>query len=163
MPRAASLLTIAALLWTAVLLAAPVALARPALTAPSAVIYAVSSRLCHQRPERSFTLAGTQLPVCARCLGLYVAGALGAAAAWSSRRGPGPGTRALLALAAIPTAVTWTAEVAGLAGFSNTSRAVAALPLGLAGGWVFVQLLRYDDSLLNGHQIDDRRSHVRGG
>jgi len=162
-PRAPFLLTIAALLWTAALLAAPAALARPAFAAPSAVIYAASSRICHQRPERSFNLAGTQLPVCARCFGLYVAGALGAAAAWSSRRRLGRQTRAVLALAAIPTAVTWTAEVAGLAAFSNTARALAALPLGLVGGWVFVQLLRYDDPLLDDHQIDRRRSPVRGG
>lgn len=162
MPRAAFSLTLAALLWTAVLVAAPAALAHPALAGTSAVVYAGSSRICHQRPERSFHLAGMQLPVCARCFGLYLAGALGAAAAWSSRRGPGPQTRVVLAAAAMPTAVTWVLEAAGLAGFSNTTRAVAALPLGVAGGWVFVQLLRYD-AVSDGHQIDDRRSHVRGG
>ena len=163
MPRASLFLTAAALLWTAALLGAPLALSRPALATPSAVVYAASSRVCHQRPERSFILAGTQLPVCARCFGLYLAGALGAAAASSSRRRLSLELRGLLAIAAIPTAVTWGAEVAGLMAFSNTARALAALPLGLVGGWVFVQLLRYDDPLLDGHQIDHRRSHVRGG
>jgi uncharacterized membrane protein len=145
------------------LLAAPVALTRPALATPSAVIYTASSRICHQRPERSFSLAGTQLPVCARCFGLYFAGALGAVTALAMRRRLSLPFRGVLAVAAIPTAVTWGAEVAGLMPFSNTARAVAALPLGLVGGWVFVQLLRYDDPLLDGHQIDHRRSHVSGG
>lgn len=162
MPRAALALTLAALIWTAALVAAPPALAHPGLAVPAAVVYAASARLCHQRPERSFALAGRQMPVCARCLGLYVAGALGAAVAWGSRRRPGPEVRRLIAVAAVPTAVTWTTEVLGLAGWSNVIRAAAALPLGLAGGWVFVQLLRYD-APLDAHQVDDRRSRVRGG
>jgi len=35
------------------------------------------SQLCHQNPSRSFVLAGTTLPVCARCLALYVGGFVG--------------------------------------------------------------------------------------
>jgi len=161
-PRAAFLLTLAAHAWTATLLAAPMALAHPVLAAPAAIVYAGSARVCHQMPERSFHLEGTQLPVCGRCFGLYAAGALGAALAWSSRRRVSARTRGWLAAAAAPTAVTWSAEVAGLAEFSNVIRAVAALPLGVAGGWVFVQLLRYD-SRLDGDQIHHSRSHVRGG
>jgi uncharacterized membrane protein len=161
-PRAALALTLAAVFWTTALVAAPALLTHPVWAAPAAVIYAGSARVCHQRPERSFRLAGTQFPVCARCFGLYLAGAAGAVAAWSARRGPGRRARMVLAVAAVPTAVTWTAEFAGLAGFSNTARAVAALPLGAVGGWVFVQLLRYDSSL-DGHQVDDRRSPVHGG
>src|SRR5258706_11332350 len=38
------------------------------------------SRLCHQNPTRSFALAGTVLPVCARCLALYMGGFVGIAA-----------------------------------------------------------------------------------
>lgn len=30
------------------------------------------SKVCHQRPERSFHWLGQQLPVCHRCLGIYV-------------------------------------------------------------------------------------------
>jgi uncharacterized membrane protein len=63
----------AALLWLMALLVAPL-LPVPA----SAAIYAIGSYICHQRPERSFELAGAQLPVCARCLGLYGGAALGA-------------------------------------------------------------------------------------
>ena len=42
-----------------------------------AVIFAVGAVICHQRPERSFFLDGHQLPVCARCTGLYLSGAIG--------------------------------------------------------------------------------------
>jgi uncharacterized membrane protein len=159
--RAALALTIAASLWVLVLVAAPIALSRPSLTLPATLVYDASSRICHQRPERSFHLAGPQLPVCARCFGLYASGALGALAAWGTRRRVRETTsRAVLAIAALPTAMTWGLEVTGVVAFSNSSRAVAAIPLGLAAGWVVVQLVRYD-FLLNGHKIYDRGASVR--
>ena len=37
------------------------------------------SQLCHQDPARSFVLAGTTLPVCARCLAFYLGGFAGIA------------------------------------------------------------------------------------
>lgn len=157
--RAAAGLTIGAILWTFLLVASPVAISRPALSVPAAAVYAVSSRICHQRPERSFHLGGTQMPVCGRCFGLYLSAALGAVFAWSGRRIRDDRTRHVLALAAVPTGITWSLEAAGLAGFTNLTRAAAALPLGLVAGWVLVQMLRYDFSL-NG-QIDDRGSPVR--
>lgn len=119
----------------------------------------LSSRICHQRPERSFQVAGVQMPVCGRCFGLYVSGALGAVLAWGRRRIAPDRTRLVLAMAAMPTAITWSSEAAGLSAFSNVSRAMAALPLGAVAGWVFVQMLRYDLSL-NG-QVHDRGSRVR--
>ncbi len=42
-----------------------------------ALIFAAGGLICHQRPERSFFLDGQQFPVCARCTGLYLSGALG--------------------------------------------------------------------------------------
>lgn len=153
-------LTIAAVLWTLILVTAPAAGSRPALAAPAALIYAASSRICHQRPERSFHTGGRQLPVCARCFGLYLSGAVGALMAWAVRRPPGRHARLVLACAALPTALTWSSEVAGLSSFSNLTRALAALPLGTVAGWVFVQMLRYD-SHRDGHQIHDSRSRAR--
>jgi len=50
------------------------------------------SQLCHQNPSRSFVLAGITLPVCARCLALYVGGFFGISAypfvglRWRQRR-----------------------------------------------------------------------------
>ena len=159
--RAALALTIAASLWVLVLVAAPIALSRPSLTLPATLVYDASSHICHQRRERSFHLAGVQLPVCARCFGLYASGALGALAAWSARRRVRETTsRALLAIAGVPTVMTWALEVTGVVAFSNGSRAVAAIPLGLAAGWVVVQLVRYDFPL-NGHKIHDRGASAR--
>src|SRR2546423_711313 len=40
----------------------------------SAVIYAAASRVCHQRPDRSFFTEGIQWPVCGRGAGLYLLG-----------------------------------------------------------------------------------------
>ena len=123
--------------WVVAIVAAP-AVAKVS-GAAAAVIYAVGSLICHQMPDRSFHLAGAQLPVCARCLGLYAGGAAGALA-WMSiasrRATPWPRDRALavLALAAIPTAVTAGAAIAGIGDVSNLWRAALALPLGFAGG-----------------------------
>jgi uncharacterized membrane protein len=146
-------LTLGALLWSASVLLAPVALrggdSRLALAAAS--VYRGGSLICHQRPERSFHIAGVQLPVCARCAGLYVSGSFGALAAWSGARRPRMPrrTRQLLLLAAIPTAVTFAAELTGLAHPSNAARALAALPLGAAAGWVFVRSLRAEGAGLS--------------
>lgn len=115
-----------------------------ATSAAASVLYMGASRVCHQRAERSFHLAGLQMPVCARCTGLYVSGAAGALLAFlihGRPRVPGQ-ARDMLIAAAIPTAATVALEVAGLAHPSSTVRAVSALPLGAVAGWVFIRSLR---------------------
>ena len=144
MKHLALALTVGAAGWVLLVLTAPAGLGTPSLSGAVAYLYAASSQICHQITERSFAYGGVQLPVCARCFGLYLSGAVGAALAWWWRPRPVRWSRGALLVAAIPTAVTWTLEFAGLAGFSNVSRALAALPLGGVAGWVFVQLLRYD-------------------
>jgi uncharacterized membrane protein len=138
-------LTAAALLWLVVLIAAPLFVSRGAASPAIAAIYAAAGLVCHQRPERSFTIAGMQMPVCARCFGLYAAGAAGALAASvvaaGTVRGGSREVRIVLAVAAAPTAVTIALEWFGLAFPSNTMRAAASLPLGAAAGWTFVRLL----------------------
>src|SRR5215212_1094286 len=111
------------------------------MSGPSALVYAAASRICHQRTERSFAVAGVQMPVCARCSGLYLSGAVGALIAWLGRgRGIGSSIRSMLLVAALPTAITFSLEFLGIIPFSNTARAVAALPLGAVAGWSFVQM-----------------------
>lgn len=126
--------------WVALLVVAPYA---PAWL--GAVLYGAGSLMCHQMPDRSFHLAGYQLPVCARCLGLYAGGAVGAvAAAWTAGRGGSfqrlprdrRRIRVVLAAAALPTALTWLAESVGLWHPSNLARALAGVPLGAAVGLV---------------------------
>ncbi len=126
-------LVVAALLWPVTLAAAVVDRldGHPGLAGTA--VYVAASRICHQRPDRSFHTAGHQWPVCARCAGLYVGAALGALAGLVAstriRRGP---LLVVLAAAAIPTAATWLMDVGGLAPVAGSARAAAALPLGAA-------------------------------
>jgi uncharacterized membrane protein len=139
-------LTSGALAWSATLFVAPFALtsSNPRLVTAAAAVYSGAGLICHQRAERSFHLAGVQQPVCARCTGLYVSGAAASLAAWLLWRRPRAPRRirSVLVLAAAPTALTVALEFAGLVHPSNTVRAMCALPLGAAGGWVFIQSLR---------------------
>jgi len=139
----AAALTIVAALWTLVILITPIAAARAQL--PWAVLFAyqLGALICHQRPERSFHLAGMQMPVCARCFGLYAAGAAGLLIAWAAGRGGPPRqSRAVLAAAALPIAISVALEWAGVIATTNLFRMMTALPLGLAAGFVAVASLR---------------------
>lgn len=138
--------------WLSLLVAAPV------LSVPIAgILYAAGSLLCHQIPERSFYVAGFQLPVCARCLGLYAGGALGSTAvvvagrAFRARHSAALGQRSLYVatlLAAIPTMATVVIERGMGWPVSNAARAAAAVPLAAVVAFVVmraVATLHYDE------------------
>jgi uncharacterized membrane protein len=117
-----------------------------------AFVYAAGSVLCHQLPERSFFLDGHQLPVCARCTGLYL-GAIGGLVAWPAVRvlrgwrgwTPTPRTAAWwVAAAGAPTVVTFATGVLGVWDGSNVIRAALALPFGLAAGAVVAAVATKD-------------------
>ncbi len=147
MPRSTALfLTAGAVVWVAIIVVAPLALAHGYTLFP-ALVYEAGGPICHQRPERSFHLAGVQLPVCARCFGLYASGAVGAVAASvagvpPARRSEDRNAATALALAASPTAFTVATEWIGILHPGGVARAIAALPLGIAAGWLFVRALR---------------------
>jgi hypothetical protein len=128
--------------WIVALGLAPVVRAQreawpPAWRAMAGLVYVAGSHVCHQRPERSFPVAGAPLPVplpiCARCVGLHTGAALGLAAfvlmpgAW--RRRLGAHARGWLAAAALPTVASVGLEWAG-GPSSLWSRTIAALPFG---------------------------------
>ena len=75
-------------LWAVMLVATPYLLghshARGAGAVAAAVTYVVGGVLCHQQPTRSFHLWDTQMPVCARCSGLYMLAPLGVVLALGS-------------------------------------------------------------------------------
>ncbi len=86
--------TAVTLAWLLVIVLTPALLARGAhghaVTLMSAGAYVMGGVVCHQRPDRSFHPGGVQMPVCARCFGLYLGGGLGVlAAAGFRRRGAG--------------------------------------------------------------------------
>jgi uncharacterized membrane protein len=126
-------------------------LAAPFLPTPvSALAYAMGSLVCHQLPERSFHIGAFQLPVCARCLGIYAGAALGAvsgAVPWPGR-GPvragrlmGNAARWTVGLAALPTAASVVLETTGVWRTTNEVRAAAGLPLGLGVALVVMSVL----------------------
>lgn len=104
----------------------------------TAFVYLVGAIVCHQIPERSFHLAGIQLPVCARCTGLYIGAAVGVAL-WSMRTARGLSFRSArwaLLVTAVPTLVTLATAALGWWDPANALRAATAAPLGLAAGVV---------------------------
>lgn len=139
------IVTSAILGWSAALIAAPLVATHSdnRLRYAAALLYAGGSLICHQRPERSFHLAGAQLPVCARCLGLYVGAAIGAVLWIGVRRGwrsqiaglSDPRTvRMLVIIFALPTIITVLTATLGWWDPANELRAGLALPLGGIAG-----------------------------
>jgi uncharacterized membrane protein len=119
----------------------------------SAVSYLVGSVVCHQHAARSFHVAGAQLPVCARCTGLYLAGAWGlllgvllptlgfrdpaaaAAQQWSWRD--------VLIVAALPMLATLALEWVGLWAVPNAWRAAGSVPAAWATGAMLAESLSF--------------------
>jgi len=139
----------AAVAWAIVLPLAAFAASRPAEASNShlaaAIPYAIGALICHQQSTRSFHLWSHQLPVCARCTGIYVGAAI--AALWVTAfrtatavrhnhpekvaQGFSP-ARTTLFFAALPTLATLAYEWSVGAPPSNIVRALAGLPLGAA-------------------------------
>jgi len=111
-------------------------------------VYAVGSLVCHQLPERSFHRGGYQLPVCARCLGIYAGAACGALigavliARASSRMGMSArAARWFVGVGAMPTLISVALEMAGAWQTTNAMRFGLGLPLGLASAFVVMSAL----------------------
>jgi len=118
-------------------------------------VYIVGAAVCHQKPERSFHLWGAQLPVCARCTGIYLGAAL--AVMLARRREPAgvqpqraalrtpaadpARVRAVMIACAIPTAATllfeWTTGIMP----ANPIRFAAGLPIGAVVSWLVLRPL----------------------
>jgi uncharacterized membrane protein len=139
----ALILTALASAWLILLVSAP--LLPPAM---SALVYAAASLVCHQRPERSFHADAFQLPVCARCLGIYAGAAAGSSAALLTAAGPavlavgrGSVLYIVTVIALLPTAVTVVLEWIGAWYPSNTTRALAGVPAGFVVALVVTRAL----------------------
>jgi predicted membrane protein DUF2085 len=125
----------------------------------AALPYTVGAVICHQQAARSFALGSQQLPVCARCTGIYVGAALIAVVATFRRddrlrRGfggqealrhnnhrkvaPGFSFAKTVVLAALPTVATLAYEWSTSTTPTNVVRAIAGFPLGAAVAWVIL-------------------------
>ncbi len=107
------------------------------------MVYMAGRAVCHQRPGRSFHAWGVQLPVCARCFGLYAGAVLGSGlqvVTFSRPRGSGLQVGifsrltplAVFLIAGAPTLVSVGLEVMGIWRQTPLVRCLAALPLGFA-------------------------------
>jgi uncharacterized membrane protein len=110
----------------------------------AALPYAVGAVICHQQAARSFAIWSQQLPVCARCTGIYAGAAMMAIAATLSsatrQRKVAQRLSAVrpLAFAALPTLATLAYEWSTNTTPSNVVRAIAGFPLGAAVAWVIL-------------------------
>lgn len=129
-----SIVAAAAVGWLVFLLVAPVS------PAPiSALAYALASFVCHQLPARSFHYGLVQLPVCARCTGIYTGAAIGSVLfAINMPRIAALSRRAVLLASSAPVAITVALEWAGAWAPGNVIRAVTGLILGVAAAFVVV-------------------------
>ncbi|MBI2186395.1 MAG: DUF2085 domain-containing protein [Acidobacteria bacterium] len=128
--------------WAALLLLAPW------LPVPAAgVLYLFGGRMCHQIAERSFHVDGAQLPVCARCLGIYAGAAVALMApglrrlAHAAPRAPAH-VRGLVLGALALNALTLVLEWATRWQPSNAVRAGAGAALGIAVALAIREALR---------------------
>jgi uncharacterized membrane protein len=136
----ASIVAGAAVVWAAALPAAAylATLSSGPAQLLAVAVYGLGSVICHQRADRSFQLFAEQLPVCARCTGLYTGAALTAVAyLWGVRRSiPGadltPAARRLLTIAAVPMAASIVYEWSTGDVPSNLARAATGIILGAA-------------------------------
>jgi Predicted membrane protein (DUF2085) len=135
----------AALAWAIALPVATLVAARsyspPAIYLAGLAVYGAGSIVCHQLPGRTFHLWSAQMPVCARCTGIYAGAAVAAAVLLITGRQIGRGTpirvnRARLAAAALPTMATVVFEWSTGSMPSNGWRALAGIPLGGAVAWM---------------------------
>jgi predicted membrane protein DUF2085 len=145
-------LVVASIIWPLVLAAAVWDRATTGGSIWTQAIYLAASRICHQRPERSFHTAGVKWPVCGRCSGLYLSAPFGAIAAMvalrrrrrpsshpSSNQSAGNSDVRWLIVASLPTVVTFALEWFG-APMTTLARALAALPLGAAIAFVICRV-----------------------
>ena len=158
----------ASVAWAVLLVAAPFLASREhASTLASAlivVVYGIGGLICHQLPERSYHLWAAQMPVCARCTGIYIGAVLGAFGArplrvLGARAFRPPGARAfqasdnggrsaeslalrrsrlLLGMAVTPTLATLAYEWSTGEMPSHAIRAAAGIPIGLVAAWLVV-------------------------
>jgi uncharacterized membrane protein len=139
----------ASIAWAVLLIAIPFAASQPHVSSIEATliagVYTLGSLVCHQLPERSYHLWTAQMPVCARCAGIYFGGVVGATAsaaravrAKAAAFNPAWTPRMVLAVAVAPTVLTLAYEWTTGDRPSHEIRAAAGVPIGVVVAWLVV-------------------------
>ena len=142
----------AAVAWALLLPFVPFMASRPHVTPLAAglliAVYAIGGAICHQLPERSYHLWTAQMPVCARCAGIYVGAAIAAVVATAplQRRPTTSGVghrfsganrwRAILFVAVLPTLATLLYEWTTGHIPAHWIRAATGVPVGATVAWM---------------------------
>jgi len=152
----------ASVAWAALLLLAPLVASRPRASEGGAAlvlaVYGIGSLLCHQLPARSYRIWSAQMPVCARCAGIYFGAAIAAILAVTPlKRRPtsgavdvygavvghhfsgAKGSRAALIVAVVPTLATLVYEWTTGDVPAHWIRTAAGVPIGAVAGWLVVR------------------------
>ncbi len=130
-----ALVVTAIVLWPVALGAALVDRMHAPSTLAGSLVYAAASRVCHQRPARSYASGGVGWPVCTRCTGIYAGAAVGALLAAGARRRRAVDLRKLRGLVVATVAVAgvaWFVEWVDLVAVTASWRTVSAVPAGAA-------------------------------
>lgn len=117
-------------------------------------IFSLCGHVCHQQPERSFFLNGLQLPLCARCTGIYaglIAGAIAGFFPSGSYRMPAILVIGVIGLNALTLVTPFD---------SNELRYFLGLILGTLCGAV---LRRSAADVIHNHESDNRKYTTRRG
>jgi uncharacterized membrane protein len=115
----------------------------------SSFAFMVFAPFCHQLPERSFYAAGWQMPVCARCFGIYAGILLGTLIYPFAYGGKIPRWQVILAAAA-PLAVDGITQLFLLRESTNLLRLMTGLIFGLIIPYCLIPVL---DDMLSGREI----------
>jgi Predicted membrane protein (DUF2085) len=140
--RAPGILLVLSVVWSSTLIAIPYLVSHARGNLPvlrgAQMAYVLGSLVCHQRPERSFHPWDIQVPVCARCEGIYLAAPFGLALMFAARQLGSPRLRSrrlwrrVISLACLPTILTLAWEWTTGDMSSGTVRAAAGGVLGAA-------------------------------
>lgn len=137
-----------AFVWLALILAPPL-LAALGLASAGNSIFSFFGYICHQMPDRSFHIDGSQVAVCSRCFGVYfglIAGVL-AYPLWRWVEDIEPLSRIWLFAAMVPIGVDWSLTMFGIWENTHLTRFVTGMILGAACATyilpALVEIVRY--------------------
>ncbi len=99
------------------------------------LLFFIGRGICHQLPSRSFIIAGQQLPLCARCTGIYIGVFVCLLYLWLRRRWrgnlvPSLGLVIFMAAGFIPLMLDGATSYLGLRDSSNLLRVVTGILMG---------------------------------